>query len=130
MRTPISTKQRSFQIGRQVCTAVMIAMFVFAPHPLATSMTQSEDPEHKKPAPTPPPAIQGDSFSLRPKITYREKAKYTEEARDNMTHGMVALNVVFRSDGSISDIRVVKGLPYGLTEGRLTQPERFALSRQ
>jgi TonB family protein len=116
MRTPISTKQRSFQIGRQVCAAVLTTFFIFAPHPLATSMAQSEDPKDKKPAPTPPSAVQMITSSLRPKITYREPAKYTEEARYNVTHGMVALNVVFRSDGRISDIRVVRGLPYGLTE--------------
>jgi TonB family protein len=73
-------------------------------------------PKDKKPAPTPPQAIQEGSFSLRPNITYREKAKYTIEARDNYTHGTVVLNVVFRSNGSISDIRVVKGLPDGLTQ--------------
>src|SRR5215813_2586994 len=116
MRSLTSTKQRLHLISRQVCTAVMIAFYIFAPHPLATSMAQSEDAKDKKPAPTPTPAIQGISLSLRPKITYREKAKYTEEARDNITHGVVALNVVFRSEGSISDIKVVKGLPYGLTE--------------
>src|SRR5262245_54167324 len=116
MRRLTSTKQRSHLISRQVCTAVMIALIILAPHPLATSMAQSEDPKNKKPAPTPTPAIQGVSLSLRPKITYREKAKYTEEARDNIIHGTVALNVVFRSDGRISDIKVVKGLPYGLTE--------------
>ena len=83
MRTPILIKQRSFQIGRQVCVAALIALFIFAPHPLATSMAQSEDPKDKKPAPTPPSTIHEGTSSLRPKITYREKAKYTEEARDN-----------------------------------------------
>jgi len=48
-----------------------------------TSMAQSEDPKDKKPAPTPPSTIHEGTSSLRPKITYREKAKYTEEARDN-----------------------------------------------
>jgi TonB family protein len=115
MRTT-STKQKSHLISRQVCAVALIALFVFAPNLSASSMAQSEDPECKTPAPTPPPAMQGDSLSLRPKITYREKAKYTVEARDNITHGVVALNVIFRSDGSISDIKVVKGLPYGLTE--------------
>ena len=116
MRTPISIKKRSFRIGRQVCAAALIALFVFAPHPIATSMAQSEDPKDKKPAPTPPSTVHESTSSLRPKITYREKAKYTEEARDNITHGTVLLNVVFDSNGSISDIKVVYGLPYGLTE--------------
>jgi TonB family protein len=103
-------------ISRQVCAVALIALFVFAPHPLASSMAQSEDPKDKKPAPTTPPATQGISPSLRPKILYREKAKYTVEARDNVIHGMVVLSVVFRTDGIISDIKVVKGLPDGLTE--------------
>src|SRR5215475_14685544 len=111
-----STKQRSHLINRQVCAVVLIALFVLAPHPLATSMAQSEDPKDKKPAPTTQAAVLMGTSSLRPKIIYREKAKYTEEARDNYTHGTVLMNVVFRSDGSISDKRVVIGLPYGLTE--------------
>jgi len=111
-----STKQKSHLISRQVYAVALIALFVFAPNPPASSMAQSEDPKDKKPAPTTPPAVQGVSLSLRPKITYREKAKYTEEARENITHGVVELNVVFRTEGSISDIRVVNGLPYGLIE--------------
>jgi TonB family protein len=56
------------------------------------------------------------SASLRPTKIYMEKAKYTEEARRNKVRGTVVLNVVFTADGRISDIRVVSGLPYGLTE--------------
>jgi TonB family protein len=119
MRTTTSTKQTFHLINPQVCVAALIALFVFAPHPLATSMAQSEDPKDKKLAPTPQPAIQDLSSSLKPKITYREKAKYTEEARDNVTHGTVALSVVFHSNGSISDIKVVTGLPYGLIQSAI-----------
>jgi TonB family protein len=53
---------------------------------------------------------------LRPTIVYREKAKYTEEARDKGVAGTVVLNVVFTADGKITNVRVVKGLPDGLTE--------------
>ena len=116
MRSTTSIKQRSYLISRQVCAVVLIALFVFASHPIAISMAQSADPKDKKPASTPPQAIEEHSLSLKPKITYREKAKYTVEARDNGIHGMVALNVVFRAEGSLSDIKVIKGLPYGLTE--------------
>jgi len=115
----ISTKQRAPLIGRKVCAVALIALFVFAPHPLATSMAQSENPKDKKPAPMPQSAVELVTSSLRPKITYREKAKYTEEARDNVTHGTVALSVVFRSNGSISDIKVVIGLPYGLIQSAI-----------
>ena len=37
--------------------------------------------------------------SLRPTILYREKAKYTEEARQNKIQGTVVLQVVFNVNG-------------------------------
>jgi TonB family protein len=61
-------------------------------------------------------SIEPMSASLRPTILYREKAKYTEEARQNKVQGVVTLQVVFHVNGSISDIRAVRGLPDGLTE--------------
>jgi TonB family protein len=59
------------------------------------------------------------SASLRPTITYREKAKYTEIARINRTQGTVALSVVFSDEGRLTDIRVVRGLPDGLTQNAI-----------
>jgi TonB family protein len=53
--------------------------------------------------------------SLRPTILYREKAKYTEEARQNKIQGSVLLQVVFNINGLITDIKVIRGLPDGLT---------------
>ncbi|MCI0387585.1 MAG: M56 family metallopeptidase [Acidobacteria bacterium] len=57
--------------------------------------------------------------SIKPTITYREMAQYTEEARDNNVEGTVVLSVVFRVDGLISDVRVIRGLSHGLTEKAL-----------
>jgi TonB family protein len=56
------------------------------------------------------------SVSLRPKILYREKAQYTREARDNKIQGTVVLSVVFGVDGQIGYVKVIRGLPDGLTE--------------
>jgi TonB family protein len=61
-------------------------------------------------------SIEQMTASLRPTILYREKAKYTEEARQNKIQGTVVLSVVFNVNGSVSDVRVVRGLPDGLTE--------------
>jgi len=61
-------------------------------------------------------SIEPMTASLRPTILYREKAKYTEEARQNKIQGTVVLQVVFNVNGSITDIRVIRGLPDGLTE--------------
>jgi TonB family protein len=85
-------------IRRQVYA---IALFIFASHPPATSMAQSQ------------------AGIVKPRVTYRENAKYTEEARENVIHGTVALNVIFGVDGSISGVRVTSGLPYGLTESAI-----------
>jgi TonB family protein len=61
-------------------------------------------------------AIQDMSASLKPTILYKVKASYTEDARQNRIEGEVVLNVVFAADGAIHSIRVVRGLPDGLTE--------------
>jgi TonB family protein len=60
--------------------------------------------------------IQPMDRSTRPTITYREKAQYTQEAKDNNVEGTVVLNVVFGVDGQLSGIRVIQGLPHGLTQ--------------
>jgi TonB family protein len=65
------------------------------------------------------------SASLRPTIIYKEKAKYTEEARQNKVQGTVVLNVVFTADGRITNIRVVRGLPDGLTEKAIEAAQRI-----
>jgi TonB family protein len=62
------------------------------------------------------PAPQVMSASLKPTIIYRENAGYTMEARQNRVEGVVVLSVVFNVNGSITDVRVVRGLPDGLTE--------------
>jgi len=65
--------------------------------------------------PAPPPKPNVPSDSNRPTILYREKAKYTEVARTNRIQGSVILSVVFSQEGTITDIRVVRCLPDGLT---------------
>ncbi|MBO0726384.1 MAG: energy transducer TonB, partial [Blastocatellia bacterium] len=60
--------------------------------------------------------IQPMTASLRPTILYKEKAQYTQEAKDNNVEGAVVLNAVFGLDGQIGEIRVIQGLPHGLTE--------------
>jgi protein TonB len=59
------------------------------------------------------------SEKLKPTILYREKAKYTEDARLNKVEGAVVLTIVFGADGRIHNIRTVRGLPHGLTESSI-----------
>lgn len=65
------------------------------------------------------------SASLRPTILYKEKAKYTEEARQNKIQGTVVLSVVFTADSRITNIKVVRGLPDGLTEKAIEAAQRI-----
>jgi TonB family protein len=65
------------------------------------------------------------SESLKPTILYREKAKYTEEARQSKIQGTVMLTIVFGADGRIHDIRTVRGLPDGLTESSIEAAQKI-----
>ena len=114
MRT--TTKQRFHRIGRQGCAAALIVLFILATNPLATSTAQPEYPNDHK---TASPPAQSQTSIVKPRVTYRENAKYTEEARENVIHGTVALNVIFGVNGTISGVRVTSGLPYGLTESAI-----------
>jgi TonB family protein len=52
----------------------------------------------------------------QPQILDKTKPKYTEDARRNKIQGVVVVSAVFRLDGTISDLKVVRGLGYGLDE--------------
>ncbi len=63
--------------------------------------------------------VQPMDKTTRPTILYQEKARYTKEARDNKTEGTVLLSVVFGADATLGSIKVVRGLPDGLTENAI-----------
>jgi len=69
--------------------------------------------------------VQPVSASLKPTILYLEKAKYTEEARKNKTQGSVVLSLVYAVDGRITGIRVIRGLPDGLTEKAIEAAQKI-----
>jgi TonB family protein len=58
----------------------------------------------------------GISRRLRPEILYREKATYTDAARNAGIYGTVILMVVFADDGVLKHIVAIQGLSHGLTE--------------
>jgi TonB family protein len=45
--------------------------------------------------------------------------KYVPQARQNRTTGEVALHVILGPTGTVSDVKVIKGLPNGLTESSI-----------
>jgi len=71
------------------------------------------------------PSILPMTADLRPTILYREKAKYTEEARNNGVQGTVILSIVFNVNGKITDIKVVRGLPHGLNENAIEATKKI-----
>ena len=52
-------------------------------------------------------------------ITKKPSPDYTREARRNGIQGFVTLKVLLSSNGEVSRIRVLKGLPAGLTENAI-----------
>jgi TonB family protein len=55
----------------------------------------------------------------RPVLLYKEKAIYTEAARMNRIHGTVVLSMIITTEGNVSSIGVVRGLPFGLTQSAI-----------
>lgn len=71
------------------------------------------------------PAYEPMTQDLRPTILYREKAKYTEIARINAVQGVVVLRAVFAVNGEIQNIRVLRGLPDGLTHKAIEAAQKI-----
>ncbi|HZE72453.1 MAG TPA: energy transducer TonB [Pyrinomonadaceae bacterium] len=58
----------------------------------------------------------GREVTQKARVLSKPEPQYTEEARKNQITGTVVLRAVFTSNGAVSNIRAVSGLPYGLTE--------------
>ncbi len=72
------------------------------------------------PAPAAPPGtmwVEGDV--LPPKKTHAPRPNYTEEARRARVQGVVILQAVVDALGNVDSVKVLKGLPEGLTESAL-----------
>ena len=55
----------------------------------------------------------------------RPEPRYSETARQNEIKGVVVLKAILTSGGSVLDIKVVKGLPYDLTERAIAAAKRL-----
>jgi TonB family protein len=83
------------------------------------------------PPPPPPPPIKGSSaaekvYDLKttpglqaPTAGTQPKPPYTDEARAAKIEGVLILEAIIRSDGSIGDVRVLRSLGHGLDESAL-----------
>jgi TonB family protein len=66
-----------------------------------------------------------------PRLLREVKATYTDEARRANISGEVAMEITIRRDGTVSDVRILKGLGGGLTERAVAAVRqwRFAPAR-
>ena len=71
-----------------------------------------DDPESIK-------AYQTKEVDTRAEILVRPEPKYTPEARQVGVQGVVILKLLLAADGHLDRIRVVRRLPYGLTESAI-----------
>jgi len=65
---------------------------------------------------------------LPPRLLREVKAAYTEEARRANLEGEVVLEIVVRRDGSVSDVRLLHGLPAGLNDRAVAAVRQWRFS--
>jgi TonB family protein len=58
-------------------------------------------------------------------IVSKPEPDYTEEARRNNVEGVVSLRVLLGADGRVRAIRVLRGMPYGLTNTAVAAARRI-----
>lgn len=63
-------------------------------------------------------------------VVLKERARYTEEARQSNIQGTVVLRVTFLANGAIGDVVPIRGLPSGLTEQAVRAARRIAFIPQ
>ena len=73
-----------------------------------------EKPPEPPPAPEGPMRVGGDVKA--PVVTNRVEPKYTETARKANVTGVVVVEAIIDKNGHVDQVRVVKGLPMGLSE--------------
>ena len=77
----------------------------------------------------PPPATTDNSsvqtVDTKPVALSKPTPRYTAAARANGTQGSVLLRVLVGEDGTVKSVRVVRGLPDGLTEEAMTEARQI-----
>lgn len=69
--------------------------------------------------------LTGKDVTQKARLASKPEPQYTKEARDNQITGTVVLKVVFTSTGNVSNIRIVSGLPCGLTEQAIAAAKKI-----
>jgi TonB family protein len=62
------------------------------------------------------PVEVASNVDMLPRALNAPRPNYTEEARTNKAQGIVRARILIGSDGAVKQVRIIKGLPYGLNE--------------
>jgi len=95
--------------------------------PSAPAQTQSKDTAKS----SLPEVVDGERIYLskevdqKVRILRKPEPGYTREARRNSTRGLVTLRVALASDGTVKHIKILVGLPDGLSEKAIEAAERI-----
>jgi TonB family protein len=66
--------------------------------------------------PAPGTILKGKEVDRKVRLISKPEPSYTGKAKEEQITGVVVLKCVFASDGTVTNIRVIQGLPFGLTE--------------
>lgn len=69
--------------------------------------------------------FRSSEVSSRARVLEKPEPQYTESARKNQITGTVVLRAVFSSNGSVSNISTIRGLPDGLTERAISAAKQI-----
>jgi TonB family protein len=105
---------------------VVVAASILLLAPCAPAQEKKKENQKSAPAnsaatPSPTPVNYDRVFSSKEvtqkaRITARPEPQFTEAARYNNIEGTVVVRAVLSSTGQVTNIRVVSGLPYGLSD--------------
>lgn len=93
------------------CYAIIILSVLFSVPASAQDAKRNEDKETCE-----QPVFERKDLKYPAIITSKPEPQYTEEARAHGVHGAVILTAVLCKSGKVTDIFVVKEMPYGITE--------------
>jgi len=92
-----------------------LTILVLIPLLLAAASAQETKTKNDKDETCPGPVYEPKEVTRRAKIKVPE-VTMTDEARTRKLQGTVSLTAVLCRTGRVTDIEVVQGLPYGMTE--------------
>lgn len=67
----------------------------------------------------------GKEVTQKARVLERPDPQYTAQAQNKGIEGIVSLRAVFAANGQVTDVQVLKGLPYGLTEEAIAAAKRI-----